>query len=266
VHVLDESGRQVPPGVPGELCIGGTGVARGYRGRPELTGERFRTGLDIGRYYRTGDLARFTSTGLEFLGRTDRQVKVRGHRIELGEVESVLDEHADVAASAVVLSTGPDGNGRLVAAVRLVPDVAGMLAPEELADRLRTHATNRLAGASVPALFLELAEFPLTGNGKVDNRAIATLLSGSGEPTALPDDPLLRTLVSAWRTVLGVDTLGVDANFFLSGGHSLLAATLAERVGTELEIELDFALIFAEPTPRRLADLLRAEVLDSREG
>jgi hypothetical protein len=141
-----------------------------------------------------------------------------------------------------------------------------MLAPEELADRLRTHAANRLAGASVPALFLELAEFPLTGNGKVDNRAIATLLSGSGEPTALPDDPLLRTLVSAWRTVLGVDTLGVDANFFLSGGHSLLAATLAERVGTELEIELDFALIFAEPTPRRLADLLRAEVLDSREG
>ena len=253
VHILDQAGYPVPPGVPGELCVGGAGVARGYRDRPELTAERFRDDPALGRYYRTGDVVRLGPAGLEFLGRDDRQVKVRGHRIELGEVEAVLEEHPAVLAAAVVVAPDPGGDNRLVAAIRPAP-----AAGDDLPERLHAHASARLASAAVPAAFAVLDEFPLTGNGKVDNTALVALLSGADEETALPDDPLLRTLVLAWRTVLGADHLGPDANFFLSGGHSLLAAKLADHVATELATDVDLTVVFAAPTPRKLADVLRA--------
>jgi amino acid adenylation domain-containing protein len=249
VRVCTPEGRQVPPGVPGELWIGGDGVARGYRGRPDATAERFRDVAGAGRFYRTGDEVRHDSAGgtgdLVFLGRLDRQVKVRGHRLEPAEIEGVLESHPAVRAAAVV--TEPDGAGhlRLVAALRPVHDTT--LDESDLRD----HAARRLPGAAVPSRFVVLDEFPMTGNDKVDHRAVARLVAHDGAPVELPDDPTLRRLVMLWREVLGDNRLGPDANFFLSGGHSLLATTLADRLAAAFGVTVGFDTVFDAPSPRQ---------------
>jgi acyl-coenzyme A synthetase/AMP-(fatty) acid ligase len=253
VHVLDEARRPAPPGVPGELCIGGVGVALGYRGDENLTAERFRTDPARGRYYLTGDLVRHRHDGqLEFLGRVDRQVKIRGHRIELGEVEAVLEEHPAVAAVAVLVEPANDGLPTLTAAV------VGCGDPDtRLPERLHAHAAARLPAAAVPARFVPIQELPLTDNGKIDHRELSAMLASSDGPAAaLPADSTTRTLVQLWREVLGSQRLSAESNFFLSGGHSLLATRLAERVSARLGTTIGFDAVFAAPTPASLAVLL----------
>jgi amino acid adenylation domain-containing protein len=255
VHVLDPAGRPVPPGVPGELCIGGAGVALGYRDRPELTAERFPSAPERGRYYRTGDRAVLTGDGLTFHGRLDRQVKIRGHRVEPGEIESVLRVHPDLDAIAVV--TEPDGSGNL----RLVAAVQGTATEESL----RELAVASLPAGAVPSRFVRLSALPLTGNGKLDHRAVAERIGEATRgPVELPDDPMLRQLVQLWRVVLGDDRLDSDANFFLSGGHSLLAVDLADRIGAAFGCGVGFDAVFDAPTPnlfaRRLARRLAEEL------
>jgi len=254
VHVMDGSGRPVPPGVAGELCIGGAGVARGYRNAPELTAAKFCDDAARGRYYRTGDLVRLTPVGLEFLGRIDRQVKVRGHRVELSEVEGVLAGHPDVRAAVVLPATDAAGDAVLVAAVQSAP---ASPAARDLPEQLRARAGRRLPAALVPVRYTVLPEFPVTGNNKIDHRALLTLLTADADAEELPEDEPLATLVLAWRSVIGSDGLGADANFFLCGGHSLLAARLAERISKQLGVPLNFEAIFNAPTPRKLAGLLR---------
>ncbi|MFE8944798.1 amino acid adenylation domain-containing protein [Streptomyces sp. NPDC007856] len=255
VTVRDVAGRPVPPGVPGELCISGVGLARGYRGDEELTAARFRHDPDQGRYYRTGDIVRLRTDGvLECLGRDDRQVKVRGHRIDLGEVETALEEHSEIATAVALTLAGADGT---VIAAACLP-TAGPLPPEQadaLVVRLHAHARGLLPTAAVPARYLVVDELPLTGNGKIDHRALAerfTLLP-TAEPARLPDDPTLRALVEAWREILGDPRLGVSSHFFASGGHSLAAVRLADRIGRELGEDIGFDAVFQAPTPADFA-------------
>ncbi|WP_173055825.1 non-ribosomal peptide synthetase [Phytohabitans houttuyneae] len=255
VHVLTPDGRPVPPGVPGELCIGGAGLARGYRDQVELTAERFPTSPRLGRYYRTGDRVRLTADGLEFLGRLDRQVKVRGHRIELTEVESAIERHPGVGAAAVIAEPDSAGHLRLVAAVQ-VEEGGGPPA----AERLREHLAGLLPDAAVPSRYVFLDALPLTGNGKVDYPALATRVRAEHGPAVTPDDPVLRRLVELWREVLGVDQLGPDADFFLHGGHSLLAVALAARVGEEFAQDVGFELVFEASTPVQMHALLHTRV------
>jgi amino acid adenylation domain-containing protein len=253
VHVLDAGGREVLPGVPGELCVAGQGLAEGYRGDPVLTTQRFAEHPVIGRHYRTGDQARRAADGrLEFLGRSDRQVKIRGNRIELGEVEAVLDSHPDVRAAAVFAEPDPAGNLRLVAAVLADADVTAN--PGDLAERLRAHCGAMLPAAGVPGRFVPVRRLPKTGNDKVDYRRLACVLAETdhGPAPELPADPMLRELVRSWRDVLGDGHLTAHSNFFLSGGHSLLAAELAAMVSARTGRHIEFDAVFAGPTPVQL--------------
>ncbi|MEU4244975.1 amino acid adenylation domain-containing protein [Actinoplanes sp. NPDC026619] len=244
VLVCTPEGRPVPPGVPGELWIGGAGVALGYHDRPEVTEDRFRTVPGRGRFYRTGDQVRRSEPGLIFLGRADRQVKVRGHRLELVEIEGVLEAHPGVHAAAVVTEPDDSGHLRLVAAVRRAGG-------EPVDDaQLRDHVGSLLPGAAVPSRIVFVDGFPMTGNDKVDHRTLARILARDGSPVELPADPALGRLVMLWREVLGDNRLGPDANFFLSGGHSLLAVTLADRLTAQFGGAIGFDTVFDAPSPR----------------
>jgi amino acid adenylation domain-containing protein len=256
VHVLDDHGNELPVGLDGELCVAGTGVAVGYHGRPELTAERFRYHPEIGRYYRTGDRARWLPDGrLELLGRDDRQVKLRAHRIELGEVESVLVEHPEVRAAAVVVAGEPVADAQLVAFVQ--GDHA-----TGLADRIWAYAATRLPLYSLPAGIHVLESFPTTPNGKVDTVALVDLATkgaaaSGGDPADVSSEqPFEARLVDLWREVLNRPRLDRRSNFFLSGGHSLLAIRLAAAVSATLGREVTMAMVFRAPTPAALARLL----------
>ncbi|HWS55173.1 MAG TPA: amino acid adenylation domain-containing protein, partial [Pyrinomonadaceae bacterium] len=256
-RVCDERGRTVPVGVPGELCVGGAGVARGYLRRDSLTAERFVT-LDGERFYRTGDLARWTPDGqLEFLGRADDQVKVRGYRIELGEIESALKQHPAVreAAAAAVSEGAEGGDRRLVAYV--VPQGASAT-PDELREFLQ----RRLPEYMLPSAYVMLERLPLTAQGKVDRRELpspaAAGADGGGE-FAPPRDEVELRLAQIWEEVLGVTRLGIRDNFFELGGHSLLAVRLMWMIQERFGRELELAALFQHPTVEHLAQLLRDE-------
>jgi natural product biosynthesis luciferase-like monooxygenase protein len=239
-YVADRRLRPAPTGVPGELLLGGPGVARGYRGRPGLTAERFVpdpfSGEPGARLYRTGDLARRRTDGrLEFLGRLDHQVKLRGHRIEPGEVEAALRAHPAIR-EAVAVARGEGAAARLVAFY--VP-AAGVPAPAEGA--LRAALRDALPEAMVPAALVALEALPLTPNGKVDRGALPA--DDRPRPKAQfrpPESGMERTVAEVWREVLRVERVGVDDNFFDLGGNSLLVvqarARLLERVGGELSL------------------------------
>ncbi len=242
--------RPVPPGVPGELLLGGAGLSRGYLGRPELTAERFVPdpfGPSGGRLYRTGDRVRHRADGaLLFLGRLDRQVKVRGFRIEPGEVEAALGRHPAVRECAVLAR--PDGSG-LVAFAALSSAAA--------AEELRAFLAARLPVALVPAGPVILDTLPRTPNGKVDYRALAQL--GPGPDTAAPAAPrtaIEEALAGLWREVLGVPA-GPRDDFFALGGHSLLAARLLSRVREALGAAPPLAAFLADPTLEGLARAIR---------
>ncbi|MEV4847862.1 amino acid adenylation domain-containing protein [Micromonospora matsumotoense] len=259
VFIADPAGRELPVSVLGELCVAGDGVALGYHNRPELTAARFAHHPRYGRHYRTGDLARWRPDGtLHVVGRTDRQVKLRGNRIELSEVEAVLLADPDVRGVAAVV-VGEAGEDDMLVAFVEGPD------KHELAERLWDRARAKLPHAAVPSAFHFVEAFPMTGNDKVHYPALTRLAEErraerrTAEDTHEQDhvDHLLSTLVSLWRELLDRDDLDHRANFFTVGGHSLLAARLAQRIEEVTGTRVPMADIFAQPTPQRLAEHLR---------
>jgi amino acid adenylation domain-containing protein/thioester reductase-like protein len=258
-YVLDRDASPVPIGVAGELCVGGIGLARGYLGRADWTAARFLPdpfAVEPGaRLYRTGDRCRWRPDGnLEFLGRLDEQLKVRGHRIEPGEIESALVGHPGIREAAIVSRRGADGETSLVAYVAGEPDGAPSTA------ELRHHLAQRLPGFMVPASFVTLGSLPRTPSGKIDRRELPAPSGGrpaQDRPYVAPRDALEQTLASVWADVLGVERVGVDDDFFALGGHSMLAVRLTEAVRRATGLDLPLVALFQHPTVGLLARAAR---------
>jgi acyl carrier protein len=253
-YVLDERLRLVPVGVPGELCIGGAGVARGYRRRPGLTAERFVPdpfgGLPGGRLYRSGDLVRWRADGqLEFLGRVDEQVKIRGFRIEPGEVEAALAAHPALAQVAVIAREDQPGQRRLVA--YLVP-ADGHQAPRSA--ELRTHLESELPAFMIPSVFVPMEALPLNASGKVDRKRLPA--PGAGHEHAAyraPSSQTERRLAEIITELLEVPRVGLDDDFFALGGSSLKIVQLRSRTREAFGIDLDLRTLYGSPPLERLA-------------
>ncbi|WAC99100.1 non-ribosomal peptide synthetase [Streptomyces sp. NA13] len=253
VYVLDAARNLVPQGVPGEIWIGGEGIARGYHGRPELTAERFTDSPFAGgdRLYRTGDRARWLASGdLEFLGRADDQVKIRGFRIELGEVESALLTHPGVRDAVVLAWQEESGRRRLVAYV--VPEDGG--SGPRGAD-LRAHLSGHLPDYMVPAVFVTLDHLPLTPSGKVDRRSLPEPEVDAdrlGTGYTAPRDATEEILAAIWAEVLGVSRVGVHDNFFDLGGDSILSIQVVSRA-RQAGLRLTSRLLFLHQSVAALA-------------
>jgi len=253
VYLLDRHLNPVPPGVPGELHIGGVGVARGYLNRAEMTAEKFIrdpfSSQSNARLYKTGDLARYLPSGdIEFLGRRDDQVKIRGFRIEPGEIESALAKHPSVRAAAVIVREDIPGEKRIVAYV-----VSGSRKNPEI-NELRNFLRRQLPDYMVPSAFVFLKAMPLTPNGKVNRRELPALGSTSPSSTnAVASDPLQLQFVRIWQDVLGHKSIGIRDNFFEAGGHSLLAARLMQRTEAVVGRPLPLAMLLRFPTIEQLA-------------
>lgn len=257
-YILDPERRLVPIGAPGELHIGGAGLARGYLNRPDLMPDVFVPHPfrdDGSKVYRTGDLARYRADGrIECLGRIDWQIKLRGFRIELGEIESVLAEH-EAVEQAVVTAVGDDSESRrLVGYVR----ASRAVTPDELRDHLRA----TLPEYMVPYAYVQLDEFPLTPNKKVDRKSLVAPdprdVAGVGEQRAA-STPTEEALVGIWCRVLGLDGVGVDGDFFELGGHSLLGFRVIEEIRQELGVRLPAVDFFENPTIEQLAGCVDAQ-------
>jgi amino acid adenylation domain-containing protein len=253
VYLLDADGEPAPVGVPGEIYIGGDGLAAGYRGYPGLTAERFLPdpfGPEAGgRLYRTGDLARWRPDGaIEFIGRLDEQVKLRGHRVEPAEVEAALTAHPDVASAAVAVRQAGPEDLRLVAYVVPRPGAA------PTAAELRAHAAASLPRHMVPSAFVSLPALPRTASGKLDRAALAPPGSeiarpGAGEP---PRTPAEEVVAGIWADVLRVDAVGRREDFFALGGHSLLAIQVVARLRQAFGHDVPATLLFEAPTVAEL--------------
>lgn len=251
--VLDESGRRMPIGVPGELNIAGVGLARGYRGRPDLTAAAFVDDLSVPgrRRYRTGDLARWLANGsLEYLGRFDDQVKIRGNRITLGEVQNAILGCRGVRAAAVV-DEQSDTHGLHLVGYFVGDAVTG----EEIAEQIAT----RLPRYMIPTRLLRVDRIPLTRNGKADRKALAREAATAEQVDVIgavePRTPVEAELAQVWRTVLGIDSIGVHDNFFTHGGDSILALsvrTAAERAGMYFDVDA----FYQHPTIAELAGIV----------
>jgi amino acid adenylation domain-containing protein len=255
LYVLDTHLQPLPVGVPGELHIGGAGLARGYLNRPEVTAERFirdHLGAEpAARLYKTGDLARYRSDGtIEFLGRLDHQVKVRGFRVELGEIETVLKEHPRVREAIVVAREDRPDDTRLV---------AYLLASERSSpsiNELRSFLADKLPEYMVPSAFVALEAFPLTPNGKVDRRALPapdSLRPHLEAEYVAPQSHTERVIAGVWSAVLQMEKVGVHDNFFDVGGHSLLMAQVYSRLKQAFQRDLSMVELFQYPTIAALA-------------
>ena len=254
-YVLDPAGEPLPPGVPGELHVGGAGVVRGYLGRPALTAERFVpdpfAAEGGARMYRTGDRVRWRADGrLEFMGRLDQQVKVRGFRIEPGEVEHALASYPGVREARVVVREDAPGDRRLVAYV--AGDADG--------DDLRAHLRRTLPAYMVPQALVRLDRLPLTPNGKLDRAALPAPAEteADAEDGAAPRTPLEEVLAGIWAEVLGRARVGVDAGFFALGGHSLLAMRVVSRIRQLFGVEVPLRALFEGDSVAALAERVEA--------
>ncbi|RKH16813.1 non-ribosomal peptide synthetase [Corallococcus sp. CA047B] len=258
MYLLDAQMQPLPIGVPGELYVGGDGLAQGYWGQAGLTAERFvPSPFDTtpgARLYRTGDMARYAADGtIGFIGRNDSQVKIRGHRIELDEIKAKLLEHASVQAIELLVHE-EDGNRQLVAYLTLT--VPGAVGPEELRQHLKQH----LPPYMIPSAFILLEAFPLTPNGKVDRKALPApkgLQRAQQEDFVAPRDEVERQLTAVWEELLSMRPIGVHDSFFDLGGHSLLAVRLTVRIREQLGRTLPLATLFQGPTIEQLARALR---------
>ncbi|MBN6042327.1 non-ribosomal peptide synthetase/type I polyketide synthase [Amycolatopsis sp. 195334CR] len=253
LHVVDAGGRLVPPGVAGELCIGGVQVARGYAGRPGLTAERFVPdphGVPGARVYRTGDRCRWRADGaLDYLGRDDGQLKIRGQRVELGEIQTVLARHEDVREAVVRARDGGRGEGDVLLDAYLVPAGAG-LSTEDVRARARVV----LPGYMLPATWTVLDELPVTANGKLDHRALPAPDDVTGNSAAVvPATELEAAIAAVWAETLDRPVPGVTDNFFDLGGHSLLLLRVHARLQRALDRPLRIVDLFSHPTVRALA-------------
>ena len=260
-YILNRALQPVPVGVAGELHIGGVGLARGYFNRPDLTAEKFiahpfNTESGV-RLYKSGDLARYREDGaIEFLGRIDHQVKIRGVRIELGEVEAALIQHPDVQEGIVVAREDTPNNKRLVAYVVTKEQQSPGV------DDLRGFMKERLTQDMLPSAFVFLEQLPLLSNGKVNHHALPApdwMRPELEETFIAPRTELEEQLVAVWAQVLGIDRVGIRDNFFDLGGHSLLAARLVTRIKQVCGLTLTLSMLFANPTIEQLAEALQQE-------
>ncbi|MEW5926797.1 MAG: amino acid adenylation domain-containing protein, partial [Gemmatimonadota bacterium] len=260
VYVLDRRMQPAAPGVPGELFIGGAGLARGYLGQPGLTAEKFVpdpfSRAQGARLYRTGDRARWLADGnLEFLGRADHQVKIRGFRIEPAEVAAQLLEHPAVREALVLVREDRPGEKRLVA--YLVPEEGGDGAGPSAAE-LRDHLRERLADYMVPSAFVAVDAFPLTPNGKVDRGALPVPEREEAASFVAPRTPAEEVLAGIWAEVLKTERVGVEEGFFELGGHSLLATQVISRARDAFGVEVPLRALFEAPTVAALAGRIEA--------
>ena len=268
IYVLDAGLRPVPAGVTGELFIGGTGLARGYLKRPELTAERFIPDAFADepgtRLYRTGDVARHLPGGeIEFVSRVDHQVKVRGFRVETGEIEVALRAQEGVR-EAVVITREETGGGK-----RLVAYVVGEAGHELSGGSLRAALHGRLPDYMVPAAFVVLGELPLTANGKLDRAALPEpdqTRPELGEAYVAPRTPLEEALCAIWSEVLSLERVGVFDNFFDLGGHSLLATGIISRLRSVFQLEMSMRRIFEAPTVAALSVAIVQEMLTQKDA
>ncbi|WLI15283.1 MULTISPECIES: non-ribosomal peptide synthase/polyketide synthase [Pseudomonas] len=261
LYVLDESLRPVPVGVAGEICVGGVGVGRGYLHDPQRTADAFIDHPQFeGRLYRTGDLGRWRADGvIEYLGRRDQQVKLRGHRIELTEIEHRLAQHPNVREAAVLLRENTVGEAWLVAYWSAHDDTLG-------SDGLNEHLRAQLPPYMVPAAFVCLERLPLNNNGKVDRKALAAQelnWQADTQESIAPRNELETAVAKVWADVLGRDTVGVEDNFFTLGGHSLLATQIVARLRTHFKLDLPLRVLFEQPTVALLAVAIAARQADA---
>jgi amino acid adenylation domain-containing protein len=274
--LLDRHGVPVPLGVPGEIQVGGEGLAMGYLGRPELTAERFVpdpwSALPGGRLYRSGDLARRRREGgLEYLGRIDQQVKIRGFRIELGEIEAALSAHPAVREAVVLVREDPGDprDRRLVGYLAVDPAALdGSTAAGTFLTELRAFLAAKLPAHMVPAGLVVLDALPLTANGKVDRRALARLAperaagaagpAGADAADRAPRGPVEEILAEIWSDLLRLERVGRDVSFFELGGHSLLATQLVSRIRRAFGVELPLRRVFETPTVAALGVAVEA--------
>ncbi|HEY7346678.1 MAG TPA: non-ribosomal peptide synthetase [Ktedonobacterales bacterium] len=268
LYLLDEQLQPVPIGEAGELYIGGAGLARGYLNRPELTAERFIShpfSAEPGaRLYKTGDLARYLPDGqLAFLGRSDDQIKLRGYRIEPGEIVAALNQHPAIQANIVVAREDPPDEKRLVAYIVIDPEAA--ITP----GILQEHLLASLPDYMVPAVFVRLDALPVTANGKVDRAALPapdhtnTLREEISEEPDTPVEALIAEMVS---NLLHIDKVGMDENFFMLGGHSMLGIQLVTLIGETFGVELALRTLFEAPTVRMLSTEIQQQLVTKLEA
>jgi len=258
VYVLDRQGNAVPVGVPGELHIGGVGLARGYVGRPDLTAERFvphpYSTIPGARLYKTGDLVRYRVDGnLEFLGRMDHQVKLRGFRIELGEIEAVLSRFPGVQETVVLLREDSHIGKYLVAYI--VADQQSVVSTTDLRRFLQAELPNYM----VPSQFVLLETLPLTLNGKLDRRALPAPETTVQKPEDLFEEPrteLERGIAQIWQELLGRGKVGLHNNFFDLGGHSLLMIQVHKKLQEKFDLDVTLVDLFTYPTVSSLVRYL----------
>jgi acyl-coenzyme A synthetase/AMP-(fatty) acid ligase/acyl carrier protein len=257
-YVLDARREPVPIGAVGELYLAGDGLARGYLHRDDLTAQRFVCGAfggrPVERAYRTGDLVRYRADGaLEFVGRTDHQVKIRGFRVELGEIEAALARHEEVADAVVVVREDRPGDKRLVAYVVARPDGAG------LADRLRSRLRDKLPGYMVPAHVVLLTALPRTPSGKVDRNALPSPTAdgvSAGRPHVAARTPTEVRIAALWADALGIESPGVDDDFFDVGGDSLKAAQIVTALRLEFGVDVAMRHLFERSTIAGLSEVV----------
>ncbi|MEP6515210.1 non-ribosomal peptide synthetase [Microcoleus vaginatus] len=281
IYLLDRNLQPVPIGIPGEIYVGGDGLAKGYLNRPELTSEKFISNpfgqqkLDfVGNshqkvLFKTGDIGCYLPDGngnIEFLGRGDSQVKIRGFRIELGEIEAALSQHSSVSTAAVLLQENAPGSQRLVA--YLVPNSGFTDQHPELISELRSFLKHKLPDYMVPSAFVLLDALPLTPNGKIDRLALSQRCDYISDETAFtePQTPTEEEIAEIWTALLGLEKVGTNQNFFDLGGHSLMATQLISRVRSCFGIELALCDFFAAPTIQNLAEMVEEEILANADS